>query len=682
MINLLVRATAPWILLICVLISVPARAQATFTPDENAWYGVVARSSGRSLDVTNASSEAGAATVQWEFTHANSQQWRFVPAAKGSDFYRIEARHSGKCLTLEKPDENAPLVQRPWTGSFYQQWKLVPSGPLGSFMLISRGNDKCAALAAADKFNGTPVVGQRVQNRATQQWKLFKLRLNVDPTQPGFGPPEPLLSLNTTTGNELQPVVTPDGNTLYFSRTRYSGNKEGVTESGDIWMSTSANNGRTWAPATRLDALNTTQNNGVMSVVREGRTLLVRGDYQRDGTFRDEGISRVEREATGKNVKPVAVEIANYYSAGPATSFYMTPDEQILLLSLERGDSQGANDLYVSRPTTDGLWTEPFNLGGVVNSPGFEFAPWLAPDGKTLYFSSYGHAGYGSADIFVTTRLDETWTRWTEPRNLGAPLNGPGFDAYLSLTADGKQAYYASSRTANGPADLFRTPTGVLPVADTSKPAAPEPVVPAVAARMLLTGRTLDAKTRQPLVTEVKIVRLDPNIIFNATARTDATGGSYQFSVPPGRYRLQATRAGYLTATDTVNMTGSRSVELALVPAAVGSSLELPTLIFAQGKYTLLPASYTELNRLARTLQDNPTVNIRLEGHTDNQGRADLNVKLSEDRVAEVKRYLVTRGVAETRISTVGYGGSKPRASNDREETRKLNRRVEFTIVK
>ncbi|MCA8831134.1 RICIN domain-containing protein [Hymenobacter pini] len=682
MIDLQVRASALWVALCCMLVALPGHAQTTFAPDENAWYGIIARSSGRSLDVTNASAEAGAPTVQWEFTHANSQQWRFVPAAKGSDFYRIEARHSGKCLTLEKPDDNAAIVQRPWTGSFYQQWKLVPSGPLGSFMLISRGNDKCASLAAADKFNSTPVVGQRVQNRSTQQWKLFKLHLNVDPNQPGFGRPEPLLSLNTTTGNELQPVLTPDGSTLYFTRTRYQGNKEGVTESGDIWMSTSANNGRTWAPATRLDVLNTTQNNGVMAVVRDGKQLLVRGDYQRDGTFRDEGASFAERDGTSKKNLPQALEIANYYSAGPATSFFMTPDAQILLLSLERGDSQGANDLYVSRPTADGGWTEPFNLGGVVNSPGFEFAPWLAADGKTLYFSSYGHAGYGSADIFVTTRLDDSWTRWTEPRNLGAPLNGPGFDAYLSLTADEKQAYYASSSTANGPADLFRTATGVMPVADSVQPAPVAATPPAVAARTLLSGRTIDAKTRQPLATEVKAVRLDANIIFNATARTDVAGGNYQLSLPAGRYRLQATRVGYLTATDTITITGSRSLELALVPAAVGSSLELPTLIFAQGKYTLLPASYTELNRLARTLQDNPTVNIRLEGHTDNQGRADLNVKLSEDRVAEVKRYLVTRGVAATRISTVGYGGSKPRASNEREETRKLNRRVEFTIVK
>ncbi|UOQ74708.1 OmpA family protein [Hymenobacter cellulosilyticus] len=315
----------------------------------------------------------------------------------------------------------------------------------------------------------------------------------------------------------------------------------------------------------------------------------------------------------------------------------------------------------------------------MLNSPGFEFAPWLAPDGRTLYFSSYGHAGYGGADIFVSTRLDDTWSKWSEPRNLGPTLNGPGFDAYFMLSPDGKQAYYAASRTTNGPAELYRTAASVTPPTDTTKPAAPE--APAVARRALLTGKVIDAKTRAAVKAEVKAIRLDNDIAFNATVRTDASG-SFQFSLPPGSYRLAAASPNYLTGTDTVRMVATLTREIALVPAAVGGKLELPTLIFAQGKYTLLPASYAELNRLARTLTDNPTVSIRLEGHTDNQGNADLNQKLSEDRVKEVRRYLVTRGVAEGRITTVGFGGSKPRASNAKEETRKLNRRVEFTITK
>jgi outer membrane protein OmpA-like peptidoglycan-associated protein len=649
--------------------------QPAFLPDENSYYGIIARGSGRSLDVANASAEPGAATVQWEFTQSPSQQWRFVRVSPGSVYFRIEAKHSGACLTVDKNEENSPLVQRPWSGTFYQQWALTAGGPVGSIQLLNRGTERCASLAAADKANGTPVVAQQAQNRATQQWRLFKLHLNLDPKQPGFGTPEPLTALNTP-GNELKPVLAPDGHTLYFVRTKYDANTEGNTESGDSWLSTSAD-GRAWATATRLDALNTPQHNGVMAITNNGNSLLVRGTYERDGSFRDEGVSKVARNLA-KGSRPQRLSIANYYSTTIATDFFETPDEKVLLLSLERSDSYGNNDLYVSRAGAGGAWAEPLNLGRVLNSPGFEFAPWLAPDGKTLYFSSYGHAGYGGADIFVSTRLDDTWTNWTEPRNLGAPLNGPGFDAYLSLTPDGKQAYFASGRTANTPADLFRAVAGIPPI-DTIVAA---PVDPQVAARTLLTGRTLDAKTRQPVVAEVKVTRLSSDLAFNATARTDASGGGFQFSLPPGQYRLAATSSGYLTASDTVTMVGSLNRDLLLVPASVGSRLELPTLIFAQGKYALLPDSYAELNRLARTLADNPTVNIRLEGHTDNQGNPALNQKLSEERVAEVRRYLITRGIAENRISVIGYGGTKPRASNEKEETRRLNRRVEFTITK
>ncbi|OWP62447.1 hypothetical protein CDA63_14265 [Hymenobacter amundsenii] len=541
MINLLIRGAASWLLLL-VLLPVASHAQGPVLPDETSWYGVISRSSGRSLDITNASAEAGATAIQWEFTHADSQQWRFIPAATGSEFFRIVARHTGQCLTLTSPDENAALVQRPWTGSFYQQWKLVPSGPLGSFMLISRGNDKCVSLAAADKSNSTPVVGQRPQNRASQQWKLFKLHLNLDPSQPGFGVPEPLLSLNTPTGNEQQPVMAPDGNTLYFTRTRYSGNMEGITESGDIWVSTSATQGRTWAPATRLDELNTNQHNGVMSVVEDGKALIIRGQYERDGTFRDLGLSKVPRSVSLKKNRPQVVEVANYYSTSTSSSFFMSPDQQLLLLSLERSDSEGGNDLYVSRPTPSGLWTQPLNLGAVVNSPGFDFAPWLAADGKTLYFSSYGHAGYGSSDIFVSTRLDDSWTNWTEPRNLGLPINGPGFNAFLSLSADEKQAFYSSTASANTPTDLFRTATGASPAPPVVPTEPPVAVVPtATTPRTLLTARTIDAKSRNPLATEVKLNRLGNDILFNATARTDVATGSFVSSLPPGRYRIQVT---------------------------------------------------------------------------------------------------------------------------------------------
>ncbi|GAC1369291.1 MAG: hypothetical protein NVS3B25_05820 [Hymenobacter sp.] len=660
-------------------------AQAPLVPDERAYYGLIDRGSGRCLDVASASTATGAPAVQWEFTHANSQQWRFVPLRAGSEYYRIEARHSGQCLTVDKAGESMALVQRPFQGSAEQQWRLVPAGPAGSYQLENKSEGRCAALAAADKFNGTPVVAQKANGRASQQWHLFRLRLNVVEGPSPFGPPQLLVGSVNSPGNEVHPLLSPDGTTLYFARTKFAGNTEGNADSGDAWMSQSADHGQTWGAPTRLDAINTAQNNEVAAATGpEGRTLFVRGTYEAGG-FRDEGLSRVARAAAtsgaAKGVKPEPVRITNYYTAVPGAGFYVSADEKILLLSLERGDSEGGNDLYLSRPDGSGGYSEPQSMGPVLNSPGFDFAPWLAPDGKTLYFASYGHMGYGSADMFVSQRLDESWRQWSEPRNLGPALNGPGFNAYLSLTPDGKAAYFSSSATPNGTKDLWRTGRAVP--AD-SVPAPVAPVVSEAAARAFVTGRVLDARTRQPVpgaVVKANLLASAGGTQFNATSRADNTGG-YQLSLLPGTYYLSATGGGFLTVGDTLLARGSPRRDLLLLPAAVGAKVDLPSIIFAQGKATLLGTAYAELNRLAIALQASAATEVRLEGHTDNVGPADKNQQLSEDRVAEVKRYLVSRGVDEKRITTKGFGGSKPKYSNEREETRRLNRRVELVIVK
>ncbi|MFD2717668.1 RICIN domain-containing protein [Hymenobacter monticola] len=659
-------------------------AQTYFVPDERAYYGLIDRGSGRCLDIAGASTNSGAAAVQWEFTHANSQQWRFVPIRQGSEYYRIEARHSGLCLTADKPGENLPLLQRPYQGGEQQQWRLVPAGPVGSFQLENRSESRVAALAAADKFNGTPVLMQKGNGRASQQWRLFRLKLNVLEGPSPFGAPQPLAGLNSP-GNELHPVLSPDGNTLYFARTKFAGNTEGNTDSGDAWVSQSADQGKTWGAPTRLDGINTAQNNEVVAATGpDGRTLFVRGTYDANG-FRDESVSKVSSVAatssSAKGVKPAAVGIGNFYTAVPGAGYFVSNDGQILLLSLERGDSEGGNDLYLSRPDGKGGFGEPTSLGPVLNSPGFDFAPWLAPDGKTLYFASYGHMGYGSADIFVSQRLDDSWTKWSEPRNLGPGLNGPGFNAYLTLAPDGKTAYYSSSPAPNATSDLMRT--GRAAPAD-SLPAAPVVAAFDPTARAFLSGRVLDARTKQPVPGATVKANLLANAAgaqYNATGRSDNTGG-YQLSLLPGRYYLTATGGGFLTVGDTVLIAGSPRRDLLLLPAAVGAKIDLPSILFAQGKATLLGTAYAELNRLAVALQASPNTEIRLEGHTSNEPPADKNQKLSEDRVAEVKRYLVGRGVAENRIATVGFGGSKPKYSNDREETRRLNRRVELVIVK
>ncbi len=672
-----------------LLLATVGRSQdSAFAPDERAYYGLINRGSGRCLDVSGAATSAGAAAVQWEFTHAASQQWHFVPLRAGAEYYRIEARHSGQCLTAEKNAAGTAtvLVQRPFQGSETQQWRLVPGGPAGSLQIESKADAQCLGLAAADKFNGTPVLAQRSAGRASQQWRLFKLRLNVNADVPAFGPARPVPAL-VSPGNELAPVLAPDGSALYFVRTKYAGNTEGNTDTGDPWLSRSPDHGRSWGPPERLDALATPQNNAVLAVTGpDGGSLVVRGSYEAGGVFRDEGLSRVPRaaasapNATPKALRPTLLRVANYYSATPATGFFMTADEKTLISSLERGDSEGGNDLYFSRADGSGGYTEPQTLGPVLNSPGFDFAPWLAPDGKTLYFASYGHMGYGLADIFVSTRLEaDSWAKWSEPRNLGPSVNGPGFQAYLTLSADGKTAYYASGATPKSSYDIWQaTPP---PPDSVAAPAAP--VAISETNRAFVSGRILDARTRQSVPgATVKATLLEnaQGVQFEATGRADGTG-TYTLSVLAGRYKFVGS-GGFLTSLDTLACSGNVGRDLLLRPAAVGAKLDLATIIFAQSKASLLPSSYGELNRLAIALQADPAIEIRLEGHTDNVGPPEKNQQLSEDRVTEVKRYLVGRGVAENRISTVGFGGSKPRFGNNREETRKLNRRVEMVIVK
>ena len=675
------------VLFLCLL-ALSAVAQTPIAPDDRALYGIINRNSGRSLDVARAATTSGAAAVQWEFTHAPSQQWHLVLIREGGEYYRLEAKHSGQCLTLEMPataEANAttPLIQRPYTGALGQQWRLVPTGQPGAFQLENRLDNRVATLETNNRFNGTAIVAARGVGRGTQQWRLFQLQLRLAPGPPYFTAPEPLAALNSASGSELQPVPTPDGKGLYFNRTHAADNTEGAAETGDIWLSQRADPAGAWAAPTRPSqppGLNTPQNNAVQAVVNgpAGLALLLRGTYD-ESPLRDLGAALAPLAGASR---PAALRIGNFASLSPATGFFMTPDAKTLLLSLDRGDSEGANDLYISRADGAGGYTAPQSLGAVVNSPGYEFAPWLAADGKTLYFASYGHQGYGSADIFVSQRLDESWTKWSPPLNLGPRINGPGYDAFFALGPDGT-AYFASTGAKDtAPKKLFRTAPGPPPVVDSAAIAAAA-ADPLSQPRALVTGRVLDGRTGQPLAggAEVQALLIGGPIDFRSTARAEVTG--FQMSLAPGRYRMTTT-AGLLTRVDTLVVAAgeSRRYEPRLTPAVAGTRLDLSDIIFAQSQAKLLGSSYTTLNRLAESLKENAQLEIRVEGHTDNVGDPAKNQTLSEQRVAEVKRYLVGRGVAERRISTIGYGGSRPKFSNDREETRKLNRRVELVITK
>ena len=203
----------------------------------------------------------------------------------------------------------------------------------------------------------------------------------------------------------------------------------------------------------------------------------------------------------------------------------------------------------------------------------------------------------------------------------------------------------------------------------------------------LVRGRVLDAATKKPVAATIRYENLLTGEEIGV-AETSPVDGSYTIVLPSGaHYGYRAEAPNYLAESDNLDATDKQKYseinqDLYLVPFAVGSTIKLNNIFFAQSKYYLRDNSYPELLHLVGILKNYPTVEIKLEGHTDNQGDPALNVKLSLDRVNEVKKYLVSKGISGSRITTEGFGGSKPIASNDQEETRKLNRRVEFRVTK
>lgn len=473
---------------------------------------------------------------------------------------------------------------------------------------------------------------------------------------------------------EAKPLISPDGKTLYFTRQNHPENTRGKKDEGDIYVST-LNNG-VWSEARNLgNPVNDNLANGVTSVSPDGNTLLLINQYNPSG-IAENGTSISHRTRQGWSY-PEPVNIDEHVNNSNYADYYLANNGKAMLMAIQSHQTFGDQDLYVSFIKDDESWSAPLNLGDIINTSKAEFSPFLAADNKTLYFASEGHAGFGGSDIFYTKRLDDSWEKWSTPKNLGKEINTPSWDAYYAIDAAGKYAYFvsntgSSSEIKNNSKDIYR-----IALTPEFKP---EPVV-------LVSGKVFDEKTKMPISADI-IFEILPLGEEQGRAISSPEDGTYKIILPMGsNYGFMAKAKGYVAVNENLNLssvTNYQEIErdLYLVPIEVGAVIKMNNIFFQQSKATLLEESFPELNRLYEFMRENNTVEIELGGHTDNQGLAHLNVKLSKDRVEMVKEFLVNKGISGGRIKTEAYGGTKPIASNRSEETRALNRRVEITILK
>lgn len=470
---------------------------------------------------------------------------------------------------------------------------------------------------------------------------------------------------------ETKPLVSHDGNTLYFSRLFYPENTGGKTDPQDIYVSQLING--QWTIAENIGfPLNDQYSNGVCSISPDGNKLLVINGYHHDGTITP-GVSISNKTAIGWG-EPMSLDISGFENTSEFQDFFLSADERVIIMAVERSDGYGDQDLFVSIKTGPKSYSKPSNLGLGINTSKAEFAPFLSPDNTTLYFASDGHGGFGQSDIFKTKRLDETWQNWTEPQNLGPAVNTSSWDAYFSITASGDYAYFVSSEgTRNGQENIYR-----IPLLQDITPELPNELI-------AFQGRTFNAFTNAPVSANIILENVSEHKPYRSIS--DELTGNFLFYIPKEKaYEFTVKAPGFITFFENVNLVPFSKEEkiyrnIYLTPIETNQIFTLNDLMFERSKPVLLDESYPSLEKLVSILMENPNLKIELAGHTDGLGSQNTKQTLSYRRVEKIKEFLVGFGIDRKRIETVGYGGSRPIAPNDSEENRAKNRRVEIKVL-
>jgi OmpA-OmpF porin, OOP family len=509
--------------------------------------------------------------------------------------------------------------------------------------------------------------------------------------------------------DEQNPILSPDGQTLFFTVSNHPSNIGGKKDPGDIWYSR-LQAGQWSAPIHGGSLLNDRAYNAVAGFSSNGQQLYLHGHYDPSGDrARTQGISISSSTDNGWS-RPANITIPYYQNKSGLLCGTIAQDGSVFVFSADTYGSHGVDDLYVCF-NEKGKWTEPKNLGSTINTQFQELSPSLSEDGKTLFFSSNGLKGRGSFDVFSATRLDDSWVNWSTPKNLGPEINSPGRELYYRPTSGAAAATFTSTINSDGYGDIrfYRSPEPPVVTVKTVDPptdsVVSDPIVriskPQVDTvfdnvevpreKIIVTppentikvyGKVTNAKTGESIPATVAFVGpVKPELVAQSAV------AGYTIAIPSTReYTVSIEAKGYVSTMEKLNVNTYEMKELemnfSLQPVALGTTVNLKNVLFAQTKADILSESFPELDLVVHFLQNNPNVKIELSGHTDNRGVHSDNVKLSLQRVNKVKEYLVSKGIESKRITGKGYGGTKPIASNDTEESRKMNRRVEFTIKK
>lgn len=458
---------------------------------------------------------------------------------------------------------------------------------------------------------------------------------------------------------EYLPSQTIDGKQLFFTRRVDTYNEDFFTSNGSrsgTWESSSPVKG----------SLNTPQSEGAMMISQDGEWLVFTGCYRPD-SYGGCDLYISYRTASGWSAAANlgAAVNSDQWESQPCLS----PDKQELYFASRRTGGYGGSDLYVCKLQDNGKWSAPVNLGPSVNTPADEQCPFIHADNQTLYFTSSYWPGYGDDDLFYVRKQADG--NWSQPTNLGYPINTIDREGTLFITADGKTALYAAERKDSyGLLDLYSF--------ELKEKNRPYPT-------RWVQGKVTDKKTGKGIAATLELTDLSTRQVISKV-KTDSSG-NYLLTLPTGRdYAFTVNQKGYLFNSDQYFLKNGISDSAAqknivLQPIEKNAAIVLKNIFFETNRFELSPASVTELDKLVSLLQENPTIKIEIGGHTDNVGKAADNLTLSDHRAKAVVDYLLTKRIDPARLSAKGYGMTQPVADNNTTEGRALNRRTEMKIT-
>ncbi|MBK7298263.1 MAG: OmpA family protein [Flavobacteriales bacterium] len=476
---------------------------------------------------------------------------------------------------------------------------------------------------------------------------------------------------------EYYPCITADDNTFIYTR---SVKDPAIIPWGmqEDFMVSHRGQDASWQPSNPIPTVNTRQyNEGAGTLTPDGRFIVFTKCATEDGSYGgdlrglgscDLFISRRigDRWTPPENLGP-PVNSRNW-----ETQPSMGSDGRTLyfIRGTQARDGIKTMDIYTTVLQDNGTWSNPEPLGPTVNTPYQEESVQIHPDGNTLYFSSNGHPGFGGLDIYVSRRQEDG--SLGQALNLGYPINTGDDENSLLVSASGEVAYFASDRPGGlGDLDLYG-----FELYPEARPLAVS----------FIRGKVTDKLTGKPVEADVELYDVNTGKLATGAYSHPQTG-EFLVCIPTGReYALNASSEGYLFFSQNYNVVKGPASEpytlnVPLSPITAGSVIELRNVFFNTASYDLLPASNTELSKLAKLMEANPTLRIELGGHTDDVGADAANLKLSDQRAQAVRDNLIAAGIDATRITAKGYGETKPVSTNDTDEGRALNRRTEVTVL-